>query len=429
MLKNKKTYFIPIIGFALIIIIGSIFLYSPLCNKGGISYKDCLFIATSGLTTTGIVKGPLIIQFNFIGQIILAVLMEIGAMGFIIFVSYFWSMKHKKMKMSDIMVINDSISGDDYSNITKHSLFIGRYMARVQIIGVILLSIVFVPIYGINGIWYSIFHTISAFSNTGFDLFGSQSMIIFNNNVYVQIITIALMIMGSLGILVIEDLKEKKFNFSKLKLQTKIVLVYTLVLLVLPMFLMKILDSDMSILNLLFMSASARSTGFSIVDLSSVSFETKSILAVLMFIGGGPTSTSGGIRILTFAILIATIFSTLRGKNETIIAWKKISEVTVRRAITIFTVFALVIIIATFAFIRINEKYVNVGDIIFDNISAISNTGLSLINYEDISIGGDIILMIVMFIGRAGPLTMLLAFVNDNPKDKYIQYPIENIVL
>ena len=87
MLKNKKTYFIPIIGFALIIIIGSIFLYSPLCNKGGISYKDCLFIATSGLTTTGIVKGPLIIQFNFIGQIILAVLMEIGAMGFIIFVS------------------------------------------------------------------------------------------------------------------------------------------------------------------------------------------------------------------------------------------------------------------------------------------------------------------------------------------------------
>ena len=148
-----------------------------------------------------------------------------------------------------------------------------------------------------------------------------------------------------------------------------------------------------------------------------------------MFIGGGPTSTSGGIRILTFAILIATIFSTLRGKNETIIAWKKISEVTVRRAITIFTVLALVIIIATFAFIRINEKYVNVGDIIFDNISAISNTGLSLINYEDISIGGDIILMIVMFIGRVGPLTMLLAFVNDNPKDKYIQYPIENIVL
>ena len=195
------------------------------------------------------------------------------------------------------------------------------------------------------------------------------------------------------------------------------------------MFLMKLLDSDMSILNLLFMSASARSTGFSIVDLSSVSFETKSILAVLMFIGGGPTSTSGGRRILTFAILIATIFSTLRGKNETIIAWKKISEGTVRRAITIFTVFALVIIIATFAFIRINEKYVNVGDIIFDNISAISNTGLSLINYEDISIGGDIILMIVMFIGRVGPLTMLLAFVNGNPKDKYIQYPIENIVL
>ena len=122
MLKYKKTYFIPIIGFALIILIGSILLYSPMCNIGNLSYKNCLFIATSGLTTTGIVKGPLITQFNFTGQLILALLMEIGAMGFIIFVSYFWSMKNKKMKMSDIMVINDSINGDDYSNITKHSI-------------------------------------------------------------------------------------------------------------------------------------------------------------------------------------------------------------------------------------------------------------------------------------------------------------------
>ena len=429
MLKYKKTYFIPIIGFALIILIGSILLYSPMCNIGNVSYKNCLFIATSGLTTTGIVKGPLITQFNFTGQLILALLMEIGAMGFIIFVSYFWSMKHKKMKMSDIMVINDSISGDDYSNITKHSIFIGKYMFRVQVIGTILLSFIFVPIYGFRGIWYSIFHTISAFSNTGFDLFGSQSMIVFDNNFLVQIITIFLMIMGSLGILVIEDIKENKFKYSKIKLQTKIVLFYTFVLITIPMILMCILDSDMSILNALFMSVSARSTGFSVVDLNTISFESKAILAVLMFIGGGPTSTSGGIRILTFAILVSTVISTLRGKNETIIKWRKISDVTVRRAITIFTVFSLVIIIATFSFIRVNEMYVNVGDIIFDNISAISNTGLSLIDFNNISLGGDIVLMIVMFVGRVGPLSMLLAFVNDNPKDKYIQYPIENIVL
>ena len=192
---------------------------------------------------------------------------------------------------------------------------------------------------------------------------------------------------------------------------------------------MCILDSDMTILNALFMSVSARSTGFSVVDLNTISFESKAILAMLMFIGGGPTSTSGGIRILTFAILVSTIISTLRGKNETIIKWRKISDVTVRRAITIFTVFSLVIIIATFLFIRVNEMYVNVGDIIFDNISAISNTGLSLIDFNNISLGGDIVLMIVMFVGRVGPLSMLLAFVNDNPKDKYIQYPIENIVL
>ena len=135
-------------------------------------------------------------------------------------------------------------------------------------------------------------------------------MIVFDNNFLVQIITIFLMIMGSLGILVIEDIKENKFKYSKIKLQTKIVLFYTFVLITIPMLLMCILDSDMTILNALFMSVSARSTGFSVVDLNIISFESKAILAMLMFIGGGPTSTSGGIRILTFSILVSTIIST-----------------------------------------------------------------------------------------------------------------------
>ncbi len=243
MLKNKRTYLIPIIGFALIIFIGSILLFIPSVNKTSLSYKDCLFIATSGFTTTGITKGALVTQFDFIGQLIIAILMEIGAMGFIIFVSYFWSMKHKKMKISDIMVINDSISGDDYSHITKHSIFICKYMFRVQAIGALFLMIKFIPLYGFfTGIWYSIFHVISAFSNTGFDLFGSQSMIMFASDAYVQIITIVIMILGSLGILVIEDIKDKKFKFNKLKVQTKIVLVATIFLLVVPTIFIKFYD-------------------------------------------------------------------------------------------------------------------------------------------------------------------------------------------
>ena len=349
-------------------------------------------------------------------------------MKFIIFVYYFCTIKHKKMRMSDIMVINDSISGDDYSNIKKHSLFIFKYMFRVQVLGIALFLIKFWPMFGfVKGTWYSVFHTISAFSNTGFDIFGANSMKFFSGDIYIQVVTILIMTLGSLGILVIEDLKDSGFKLNKLKLQTKIVLFYTLILLLLPTLFMKLFDMNITILNSLFMASSARNTGFSVVDIESLSFESKSILAVLMLIGGGPTSTSGGIRILTLAVLIATIRSTLRGKEETIIGWKKIPEVTIRRALTIVSVFVFAIIVASFVFFGFND--ISMGDIVFDNISAISNTGLSLIPSNNINLIGDVVLISLMFIGRVGPLSMVMVFMNTDPKDKYVQYPSENIVL
>ena len=132
-----------------------IFLLLPICNNKGISFKDALYIATSGLTTTGFTKGSLASQFNFAGQLVLAILMEIGAMGFIIFVSYFWSIKNKKIRMSDIMVINDNISNDSYASIKEHSIFIGKLMLKVQITGTVLLMVRFIPLFGIfKGIWY-----------------------------------------------------------------------------------------------------------------------------------------------------------------------------------------------------------------------------------------------------------------------------------
>ena len=192
----------------------------PICNNKSISFKDALYTAISGLTTTGFTKGSLVSQFNFAGQLVLAILMEIGAMGFIIFVSYFWSIKNKKIRMSDIMVINDNISNDSYASIKEHSIFIGKLMLKVQIAGTVLLSIKFIPLLGFfKGIWYSIFHTISAFSNTGFDLFGG-SFEVFNNDLYVQLVFVLLMVIGSIGVFVIEDLRNNKYrDFSRLKLQ------------------------------------------------------------------------------------------------------------------------------------------------------------------------------------------------------------------
>ncbi len=430
MLKSKKTYLIPILGFLLIIILGTILLSLPICNNKPISFIDAFYTATSGVTTTGFTKGALVDQFNFFGQFVLSILMEVGAMGFIIFVSYFWSIKHKKIKMSDIMVINDNISSESYNLIKEESIFIGKLMLEVQILGVVLLAFKFVPLLGFfKGIWYSIFHTISAFSNTGFDLCGSSSLTSFSKDIYIQIILICLMVLGSIGVFAIEDIKNnrnKKFN--RLRLQTKIIIIYTLILLIFPSILLKIFNSNISLLNGLFMSASSRSTGFSIVDLNSFTSESKILLIILMFIGGSPASTSGGIKVVTLAIIITTVISTLRARENTVMFSKTIPNSIVRKSFTVFMMFIIVLFITSMIFYHFNNN-INMLNIVFESVSAITNTGLTITSISDINLIGTVILMLLMFIGRIGPLSMVLVFINENRKDKYIEYPNENVIL
>ncbi len=427
MFKNKRSYLVPIIGFALIILISTVILYLPICNYKEISYRNALFTATSALTTTGLTKVVLQSQFNFLGQVIIAILMEIGAMGFIIFISYFLSVKNKKIKMSDIILINDNISGDSYASIKEHSIFIGKLMIKVQVVGVIFLALKFIPMFGIlKGIWYSIFHTISAFSNTGFTLFEGESLTQFANDIYVQIVVIVLMILGSIGILVIEDLKKnRKKRFNRLKLQTKIILTYTVGLLFVPMFIMKILDPNLSLLNCLFMSATTRSTGFAIATVSNLCVENKVMLMALMFIGGSPTSTSGGVKIITIAILISTLISTLRGKEETVMFWRRIPDSSIRKAFSILMVFVITLVVTCAIFYHFDN--ISLLNIIFESISAITNTGLTITDYNTLKLSSEVIIMFLMYVGRVGPLTMVLAVINKDRKN--IEYPSEDVIL
>jgi len=427
MFKNKRSYLVPIIGFAFIILISTIVLCLPICNYKPISFRDVLFTATSALTTTGFTKSALQTQFNFLGQAILAILMEIGAMGFIIFISYFLSVRNKKIRMSDIILINDNISGDSYASIKEHSIFIGKLMLKVQLAGIIFLALRFIPMFGIGrGIWYSIFHTISAFSNTGFTLFEGESLSYFASDIYVQIVLIVLMILGSIGILVIEDLKKNRHKrFNRLKLQTKIVLTYTIGLLFVPMFIMKMLDPTLSLLNCLFMSTTTRSTGFAITNVSKLCMENQAMLMILMFIGGSPTSTSGGVKIITIAILLSTVISTLRGKEETVMFWKRIPDSSIRKAFSILMVFVIVLAVTCTIFYHLDN--IGIFNIIFESISAITNTGLTVTDYNTLKIGGEVIIMFLMYVGRVGPLTMVLAVINKDRKN--IKYPSEDVIL
>lgn len=426
MFKGKKTYLIPIISFALVILIGAVLLTIPSFNNINISFADALYTSVSGVTTTGLLKGNMIAQFNFGGQLVFAILMEIGALGFVIFVSYFWSIRNKKISMSDAMAINDSLSGDNTGSIKEHTLFIGKLVLIVQLAGTILLAIRFVPLLGFfEGLWYSIFHVISAFSNTGADLFGENGIRVFVNDFYVQIVLILLMVAGSFGVFAIEDIKNTK-KFSKFKLQTKIIIVGTIFMLVVPTILLKLIQPEISLTNGLFLTA-ARSTGFNILDISKFNSAAQVIIMVIMFVGSSPASTGGGVKLVTMAVIISTLISTLKGKEETIIFWRKISNYTVRMAFTIFTLFSVSIFIALILFMNYNN--IGIEKILFDCISAISNTGFSLIPPNELNSVGSLVLIALMYIGRIGPLSLVLVFVNKDNKEKFVEYPEEKVIL
>ena len=430
MLKKKKSYLVPFIGFTIIMIIGAILLALPISNNKSIEFKDALFVSISAVSCTGLSTVVTAEQFNFIGQLIIAVLMEIGALGFVVFISYVWAKLNRKMKMSDIIMVNDNISGDDYSTIKEQSLFIFDIMVKVQLLGIILLSIKFIPEFGtMQGIWYSIFHTISAFANAGFDIIGNQSMMVYSKDLYIQIVLIILMILGSIGVFAIEDLKKNKFkNFKKMKLQTKIILVYTVILLTIPTILLLIFEENISITNSLFMTSAARSTGLSVVNISELTNTSKLLLTILMFVGGSPASTAGGVRVVAIAILIATMISTLRGRIHTVIFWKKIPDSIVRKSFTVFMMFLIIVLIGIMSYSYCN-KTAEIADISLECVSALTNTGFAAVDPTTATLVTDIIIMILMYIGRIGPIAMVTIFVNDEPVDKLVDYPSENVIL
>ena len=200
MLKKKKSYLVPIVGFVLLSLIGGILLYLPICNIKYISLHDALYTSISTVTGTALLKTSIVEQFNIIGQVVILLLMEIGALGFIVFISYIWAKKDKKMQMSDIIMVNENTSGDNnYNTIKEHSTFVFNLVLKVQIIGTLFLGIRFIPEYGlIKGIWYSIFHSISAFTNVGYDILGNNSLYNYKSDIYLQIVLIVLMLLGSI---------------------------------------------------------------------------------------------------------------------------------------------------------------------------------------------------------------------------------------
>lgn len=437
-------------SFLFMIIIGTILLSLPISYKNHIEAKliDTFFIATSATCVTGLSTFDTWETWSWFGQIVLLLLIQFGGLGLIIFTTGSTLIIKRKLDLRYIRLAKEYTNGNIIN--IKKLIYTILFMSFIcEIIGALLLCIVFIPKYGLYGIWISLFTSISSYCNAGFDLMGiecaNNSLISYYDNLLVNILIITLIIIGGIGFIVISDLytkitsivkKEHKYNLS---IHSTIVLKMTALLLSIGFvcfFLieynhtLKGMNITNKILVSLFQSTSCRTAGFFSIPINQECEFTKIITIILMFIGASPSSTGGGIKTTTLLVLFATISSVLKGHNDTRIKKHSINKFIVYKAMTItFIAFFLILISITLIDLIEKDKNLSMLSILFEVVSAFGTVGLSTGITSILSIPSKLILCILMFIGRVGPISLVLALTTKHSKKMENVYPEGKVLI
>ncbi len=450
-MENKKIKYklsptqIIVIGFALVICVGTILLNLPVASNDGrsIGILDALFTATSAVCVTGLVVRDTATQWSIFGQTIILILIQIGGLGFMTFGTLFAFVMHKKITFKERVIIQESLNQIHLSGIVKLTKYILILTFTIELIGAFILSFRFIPLLGFKkGIGYSIFHSISAFCNAGFDLMGSvtgpfSSLTMFKNDLVFNLTLMSLIIIGGLGFKVIMEILQKK-QFHKLSFYSKIVLKITAILLVVGFLSTLVLEFSNNktlgefsftekLLPSMFLSVTSRTAGFNTIDTSGLTTGAFFLTIILMFIGGSSGSTAGGVKTSTIGVVFAMIKSVLRGDNDTELFKRRIPLIIVKKAITIIGLGLSLIIFMTML-LSITEPSFRFQDILFEVVSAFGTVGLSLGITPSLSFVGKILIILTMFFGRVGSLTIFLA-IAFNKKATSVKYPEEKIIV
>lgn len=429
------------LGFAIVILLGGVILSLPISSKSGryTSLVDSIFTATSAVCVTGLVTVDTGTYWNTFGQCVIMLLIEIGGLGFMSITTFIAMLLGKKITLRDRLIMQEAMNTFDIQGLVKMLRYVLGLTFVVQFTGALLLSLVFIPRYGIStGIFYSVFHSISAFCNAGFDLFGNfTSLTGFNNNYFVIIVISVLIVVGGLGFSVlIEILNYKKIR--KLSVHSKIVLCVTTSLIfggALAIFLVEYsndstlggLNFGEKILNSLFSSITSRTAGFNSISTGDMTMSGKLITIILMFIGGSPGSTAGGFKTATFGVLVLTVVSVLRGRSDTEAFGRRFSKETVYKAFTLFAI-GMAIILGVTMILSVAEPDQQFINILYEASSAFGTAGLTTGVTQEIGTLSKFVLMFTMYCGRVGPITVFLAIIKRN-KNSGIRYPEGKILI
>lgn len=436
--KRTAPAKILVMGFMLIIFAGSILLSLPQAVRGeGLSYIDALFTATSAVCVTGLVVVDTGTYFSPMGQLVILGLIFIGSLGFMTMASIVFLFLGRKIMLRDRLVLREELSQDSFEGLITLVKKIIALTIAFELAGAMLLSIYFIPALGVGrGIYYSIFHAVSAFGNAGFDLMGNfDSLAAFTGNYLVTGTMMVLFVFGGIGFVVIMEMLHFR---SRISLHTKMVMVITLILLALGWITIWLLERNnpetLGLLtpfekawNALFTAATPRTAGFNVIPTDNLYPATLFFIMVLMFIGASPASTGGGIKTTTFGIVFLSIIAVIHGREEPEVGRRKIPFSLIYKAIAIIFGSLSLVIISAFILSIIETDKSFLG-LLFEVVSAFGTVGLSTGITPDLSDISKVIITVTMFAGRLGPLTLMAALSNQVKKTG-IDYPYEKVLI
>lgn len=440
MKKGISPAQIIVLGFLGIILFGAFLLMLPMSSAEGesTSFIDSVFTATSAVCVTGLVVLDTGSYWSSFGKFVILSLIQVGGLGFMTITTFGAIIVGKKIGIKNRILIKESLGQEKIQgivNLTKN-IFLGTII--IELIGALLLSTQFIPIFGIrDGIVKSIFHSISAFCNAGFDIMGNfASLTAFYSNTIINVTIMMLIIFGGLGFTVIFDCMTNR-KLKRLSLHSKLALTVTAILLIFGTLVILWLEysnpetiGDMSMANKLkvsaFQAVSPRTAGFNTIDLSKLTDSSKFFTLILMFIGGSPASTAGGVKTTTVAVLILTMVAFVRNKDVEVYG-RRINYSIVNKAMTIIVI-AFFIITLGAMFISIANPELEFMDILFEVVSAFGTVGLTLGITTKLTGISKFILILTMFAGRVGALTIVMALAGRDKKIDY-QLPEGNVIL
>jgi len=425
-------------GFLALIVLGTILLILPISSKSGqtTSVVDALFSATSAVCVTGLIVVDTGNYWSSFGQGVILALIQIGGFGFMSSATLFLLAFRQRIGLQERVLISESMGLTQLGGLVSIIKKMAVFTLLAEVIGAIIFYIRF-SVDNTTGvaIWKSIFHSVSAFNNAGFDIFGNfRSLLDYQGDAMVILVTAILIILGGISFLVVADVVKVR-SFHKLTLDSKLVLTATALLLTLGT--LVILNAEFSapdtmgqlsvtqkIINAFFQSVTARTAGFSSISMANVTDYSLFFIMILMFIGGAAGSTAGGIKVNTFAMLSTTIWSTVRGKEHPDAFGREFTTQQILRTMTVVMLAILLVVIVVFL-LTVTEEFRFI-DLLFETVSAFGTVGLSTGITPSLSTGGKLIITATMFAGRLGPLTLILALIQGQKPAGY-RYPEEII--